>query len=536
MRAPTEQVLYVGADITPRPGSVIRGGALLVGNGRVLAIGEAAAVEALARPDATRIDCHGTGILPGLIDGHCHLGQIGYLASAIDLSPTRAPDIDSIQQRLAEGSVDATGWLVGHGYMPDRLADRRHPKRQDLDALSPKAPCVVYHVSLHACVVNSVALQVLGLDDTSPDPPGGRFGRDAQGRLDGRLVERPMFDLFAAAISRRLAADGPGLAEAATVSLAAFGITTAIDGNTTRHEYDALTSAEGAGRLRIRVGSLVRYEDLDPVLANGRTRSTDPARLWIVGAKAFADGGMSSRTAAVDAPYVGSRDDLGMLLLDEDELTERAARCADLDLALGVHAQGERAIAAALAAFGRVRGGRAGGAQRIEHGGAFRPRLQQLAADLGVAVISQPAFISSLGDGFREAFGARRTGYLYPFADLLRRGVALAGSSDAPVVTASPFLAMRDAMARGTASGRAFGPDQGLTATQALSLYTVNGAAVIDREGELGILAPGSRADFVIVDNLELADGEGIAGAQPRATIVAGVEAWRRPSEAGAAG
>gem|GEM_PF-6389413 len=173
-------------------------GAMLVRDGRVAAVGDPAEVRAAAGPGAQVARLDGATVVPGLIDAHCHVADVGYLAAGGDCSQTAAPDIPAIQARLREASArtPAASWVTGSGYVEYQLRENRHPTRDDLDLAVPDRPAVLYHTSLHACVLNSAALRAAGFEDRQPDPPGGAFGRDGEGRLNGVVFEGPMFALF----------------------------------------------------------------------------------------------------------------------------------------------------------------------------------------------------------------------------------------------------------------------------------------------------------------------------------------------------
>ena len=179
--------------VTMAPGRAAM--SMLVRDGRIAAIGPAAAVRAAAEPGAAVARLGGATVIPGLVDAHCHVMNIGYLAAGADCSQPAAPDIAAIQARLraAAGGTPAGSWVTGSGYVEYKLAERRHPTRADLDAVVPDRPAVIYHTSLHVCVLNSAALREAGFADGQPDPPDGAFGRDGQGRLTGVLFEGPMF-------------------------------------------------------------------------------------------------------------------------------------------------------------------------------------------------------------------------------------------------------------------------------------------------------------------------------------------------------
>jgi predicted amidohydrolase YtcJ len=511
------------------PGTV-SGGSLLVRDGRIAAVGPAGPVRAAAERNAQVVRLDGATIVPGLIDAHCHVADVGYLAAAADCSQPSAPDIPAIQERLREAGqrTPEGSWVTGGGYAEYKLRERRHPTRADLDQAVPGRPAVVYHTSLHGAVLNTPALREAGFADRQPDPPGGAFGRDTDGRLDGVVYERPMFALFERNLREDLARMGAAararLVRMAGQRMASLGLTAACDADMRRDSFAAFAEADAGGELSLRVYGLVVHDHVDWLLASG-LRGRHSGRLATQAAKIWADGGMSSRTAAISGSYPVPPYGSGILYFDRAELTELVRGLDANGLQVCIHAQGDRAIETVLDAYAAVLAGGAGNPRRhrIEHGGAMYPPLAARAAALGIVVVSQPGFLSILGDGFAEAFGDR-SDQLYCFGSWQRAGLTVAGSSDAPVITADPLVGIRDAMLRRTGHGRVLGPDERLPARDALGLYTTKAAFASHRETEAGSLEPGKLADFVVLDQNPLeADAEQIPDIEVLATVLDGV-------------
>jgi hypothetical protein len=247
--------------------------------------------------------------------------------------------------------------------------------------------------------------------------------------------------------------------------------------------------------------------------------------------KIWADGGMSSRTAAISGTYPVAPYGSGILYFSPGELAGMVRYFDARGLQVCIHAQGDRAIEIVLNAYAAVLAG--GGnplRHRIEHGGAMYPPLAARAADLGIVIVSQPGFMSTLGDGFAEAFGDRSDD-LYAFASWQRAGLTVAGSSDAPVITADPRLGLRDAILRRTGSGRLLGPGERLPARDALALYTTQAAFASHRERETGSLEAGKHADFVVLEENPLeAEPERITDIGVLATVVGGTPEYQSAS------
>jgi predicted amidohydrolase YtcJ len=413
-----------------------------------------------------------------------------------------------------------------------KLRENRHPTRADLDEAVPGRPAVLYHTSLHACVLNTAALREAGFEDGRPDPPGGAFGHDSQGRLDGVVFEGPMFALFERNLRHDITRMGPaqraGLVEGAGQYLAELGVTSACDADMRRDTLAAFTEADDAGVLRQRIYGLVVHEEVDWLLASG-LRGRRSARLAAEAVKIWSDGGMSSRTAAIHGTYPVPPYGSGILFFDLAELTEMVRDLDARGFQVCIHSQGDRAIETVLDVYATVLAGAQGNPRRhrIEHGGAMFPPMIARAAELGIVVASQPGFFSTLGDGFAEAF-PDRSDQLYPFASWLRAGIVTAGSSDAPVITADPLLGIRDAVLRRTGEGRVLGPGERLAARDALALYTLGAAFAMHREDEIGSLEPGKLADFVVLDGNPLdADPEQVGDIRVLATVVGGTPVYQ---------
>jgi predicted amidohydrolase YtcJ len=193
------------------PAAGPRRSAMLVRDGRIAVVGTPEQVRGAASRGAATVRLDGATVVPGLIDAHCHVADVGYLATAADCSQPSAPGIAAVQSRMAEAAARTPpgSWVTGSGYVEYKLAEHRHPTRADLDQAVPDRPAVLYHTSLHACVLNTAALREAGFADGQPDPPGGAFGRDSEGRLDGVVFEGPMFALFERNLRQDLASMGP---------------------------------------------------------------------------------------------------------------------------------------------------------------------------------------------------------------------------------------------------------------------------------------------------------------------------------------
>src|SRR5215471_16486842 len=300
-------------------------GSMLVRDGRIAAVGPAGEIRAAASPGAQVVRLDGATVVPGLIDAHCHVSNVGYLAAGADCSQPSAPNIPAIQARLREavGRTPEGSWVTGSGYVEYKLRENRHPTRADLDEAVTDRPAVLYHTSLHACVLNTAALREAGFEDGQPDPPGGVLGRDGQGQLDGVVYEAPMFALLERNLRHDLGRMGAGqrtrLVAGAGRYLAELGVTAACDADLRRDTYGAFAEADAGGVLSQRIYGLVVHDEVDWLVASGlRGRRSD--RLAAGAVKIWSDGGMSSRTAAINGTYPVPPYGSGILYFERAEL------------------------------------------------------------------------------------------------------------------------------------------------------------------------------------------------------------------------
>jgi predicted amidohydrolase YtcJ len=505
VRSDQADLLLTNATVITMDDERRRVDSLWVRGDRIQAVGERADVVATPPTAARVVDLGGATVVPGFIDAHCHVGALAYLLGTVDCGPAAAPTIEALLAGLRGGRPTGT-WIVGHSFADNEVAERRFPTLAELDGLAPDRPLAIFHRSLHACVLNSAGLREARL--TGPDdPPFGKLGRDPQGRPDGTVYEAPMFDLFARLAGEGLGEMGPEQRVKAVARACALftaeGVTTAMDADLPGVGWlRAMIEADSARRLPLRLIAMVNDRDADWAIQAGVFRGRYLERFRLGAVKAFADGGMSSRTAAVHREYQLPPYGRGVLFRSVDELTDLVRRAEASGAQVGVHAQGDRAIETVLDAFEAVigRGGVAGNPlrHRMEHAGMLLPHLIDRAAAIGIHVVSQPGFFTPLGDGWLRAYGEQADAF-YPFRSIRSAGLRMGGSSDAPVITPNVREALRDAILRESASGVVIGASERLSAGEALELYTRDAAFLAHAETEVGSLTPGRYADFVVL-------------------------------------
>ena len=359
---PPADLYLTGGTILTMDAAMRRADALWIRGDRVAAVGSAAEVEARMPGAAQRIDLAGATVLPGFVDAHCHIGALAYVLGTVDCAPEAAPSIEDVVKALEQAATTAAPgtWIAGHSFAENAVLEGRFLTRHDLDRAVRDRPAVVFHRSMHACILNSRGLEVAGLD-LAEDPPFGKLGREPDGRPDGTVYEAPMFALFARLATDALAALTPeDRVEAVVRAAGPFveqGVTTVMDADLPGVGWlRAMLEADNARRLPLRVNALINDRDADWALGAGVLSGSSLERFRLGGVKVFADGGMSSRTAAVHREFTLPPYGRGILFRDLDEMTEIIRRAEGSGAQVGVHAQGDRALEMVLDAFETVIG------------------------------------------------------------------------------------------------------------------------------------------------------------------------------------
>jgi predicted amidohydrolase YtcJ len=535
-------LVFVNGDVVTSDPSLPRAQAVGVRDGRVRAVGDAAAVRATLGRGAVEIDAGGRTVLPGLIDAHNHFLMTSQSFRAINV---RYPGVGSITDLMA--AVDHVAertppgqWIRAFGMDYNKYPEGRLPTRWDLDRVTSEHPVIILHVSGHHALVNSRAFAERGVGESVADPPGGQLVRDEAGQSTGVLLDAAMNLVLPVSVD--IGCHGPNFhVEAPFEELIDMlddggrryleaGLTTVCDPQVTRREFEVYREARRRGLLRLRTVCMPLSHQIDEFIAIGLAGPFGDDWLRIGPMKLYADGTLIGGTAAFSEPYGRTEYAEGVFFHEPDAFMELVRRAHVAGWQVGVHTQGDLAIQRTLDAIeAALRAGpQRDTRHRIEHCGFPRPDQVQRIASLGLIPVNQPTFLFDSGDEFLTALGERAHG-LQPIRSELDLGITAVISSDSDVASYRPLDTIAAAVRRLTRNGQPIGPDHALSLEEAIRAHTIDAAISLHMEDRIGSIEPGKLADLTILDgDLFQTAPEAIAGLPIWMTVVGGAIAYTR--------
>ncbi len=527
--------------------------ALAIRDGRITAAGADVDILALKGPDTKIVDLHGAFAMPGFNDAHTHMAFAGKQRLAVDLVGVRSLAEMQARIRAYVSTAEPGQWILGGGWDHTLWASRTLPTKADLDAVTAGHPALLERVDGHIAVANSAALAAAGLDGSTPDPKGGKFDRTPDAGLTGIVRETPAVSVIQLHIPPL---DIETRRRALSLSIQdalAHGVTSVQDFSDW-DDWLVLEELEHTGKLPLRFAEWIDFTLPLPVLEQRRrSHPADDPLLHLTQLKAFMDGSLGSRTAALNDPYTDDAENSGIPRYDAEKLNQMAAERASAGFQLGFHAIGDRANDIALDAFEEAE--QAGkpaempahcqssnpGADvddapacelkpgdfrfRIEHAQVVSPGAFDRFARLGVIASMQPSHLLTDMAWARQRLGPERVKRAYAWRSFLNHGVTLAFGTDYPVETISPFRGLYSAVTRQNEAGtQTFQPGERLTINEAIYAYTQASAFAEFRESSKGRLQPGFLADIAVLDrDITAVSPHDLLGTKVLMTVVGGV-------------
>jgi len=477
---------------------------LVVRDGRVAFAGRRADVN--AAPGEDIVDLGGRAALPGLVDAHGHLMHLARVRLTLDLRGAESEE--AAARRVSESAVRLPRgeWISGRNWDQNLWPGARFPSRATLDRVAPDHPVALVRIDGHATWANSAALRAAGIARATRDPDGGLIARDARGEPTGLLVDgaqrllhavepRPTDEQFDRAVRECLA------------DCLAAGLTGI-------HEMGAELGALASYRRLLERGE---FPFRNYVAVAGRSKSTwehyrergperlGDGRLAIGALKLMADGALGSRGAALHEPYCDDPGNTGLVLIPPEEIARLTLEGAERGFQICVHAIGDRANTLTLDALEQTlaRAPRRDHRFRVEHAQILTERDIPRFRQLGALPSMQATHCTSDMEWAAERLGPDRLRGAYAWRSLLDTGVVIAGGSDFPVESPSPFHGIYAAVARRPLNGenREWQPEQRMTRAEAVRSFTTWNAYASRQEHDLGSLAIGKLADLVVLSD-----------------------------------
>jgi predicted amidohydrolase YtcJ len=401
-----------------------------------------------------------------------HLHPIGYAALVNGLELMDATDLDTVMRRVAEHGEKVEGPVIGHRLNDEGVEELRLPTAQDIDDVVGSRPVLLYRYCGHIAVANSAALELAEIDSGTPDPEGGSFDRDAQGRPNGILRETAVTP-----VSQALEPHTPPLSDLEIISALAglrrlgigsiTGMISVSSGVWCSVDNEVETLMRLGPDLPIDIDVLLIASTPEDLTAAKKQIDQADGPIRFVGYKDFADGSLGGHTAAMYEPFADRPDTRGTERYRHDHMVEMGRTSLDLGGSVAIHAIGDRANDLVLDVHEELIDGGADPARlRVEHASVLTEATIHRMSRLGVTASIQPAFLASEATWLEKRLGPERMSHAYPFRSLLEAGVPLLGGSDSPVELPDPETGITAAVDR-----HGINPTESLTRDQAEALF-----------------------------------------------------------------
>lgn len=508
------RTIYYGGSVYT--GSLPLAEAFAVEDGRFIFAGTNREARALAEKGGEAVDLNGRFVCAGFNDSHMHLLNYGYALQVADLSSNTASlaqVLETMRAFLREKRLAPGQWVRGRGWNHDYFTDEpRFPTRLDLDQVSTEHPVCIVRACGHTCVVNTKALEMIGVTADTPQPEGGCFELGEDGKPNGVFRENGM-DLVYGKLPRPGTADLKAMLLDAQAHLNSYGVTSCQTDDFTAfanvdwHDImEAYRQLEAEGKMTVRMAQqaqLTTVKDLEAFLAEGYNTGWGDEWVKVGPLKILGDGSLGARSAYLSRDYADKPGCRGIPIYTQQQFDDLIGCANRSGMQVAVHAIGDGILDRVLSAYKKAlaENPRADHRHGVVHCQITRPDQLADFAALGLHAYIQPIFLDYDIHMVEQRVGPELASTSYAFRTLMDSGVWTSSGTDCPVELPRALACIQCAVTRCTLKDRVgpYLPNEGLTVRQAIDSYTIHSAHAAFEEKVKGRIAPGYLADFVVL-------------------------------------
>ncbi len=507
--AETADSIYINGNIYTVDDDFTTATAMAVKGDRILYVGDQEGAEAYLGAGTQVTDLEGNTVLPGLIEGHMHISNLGENHLKLDCYFKSKEDILEMVRQAAE-AAEPGQWIQGSGWLDTLWDEPGFPTKEELDAVAPDNPVYLLRADNHMGWFNSMALELAGITKDTPDPQGGKILKTDDGELWGCLTDTAI-NLVRDLVPAYTVEEQQQALLLAQEQLFSYGFTSAVNAGTTVQGLENFKALYESGEMKLRTYPMIMLTtdltspEAEYIRTHAPSEELYDNRMLVRGVKIVGDGSLGSRSSAMLEDYSDAPGTKGEYRFTDEQMYEAVKLAYDNGYQTGVHAIGDGTNHQVLNAYERVmeENPREDARLRIEHFQIITAEDMQRALDMGILPAMQFTHATSDSNMAEDRIGSERIKTAYAWRTVLDAGSIIIGGSDAPVEKVNPFHGLYAGVTRMTRAGEPEGgwyPEQKVTREEALRAFTIWAAYGQFEEDLKGSLEPGKLADFIIID------------------------------------
>lgn len=494
-----KQLYYNGTIITLENEEIE---ALIVENGKITKTGKKAEIlEEVKNEEVEKIDLKGRCLMPSFIDSHSHIVSLAQTLGIAQLQQCSDYEeiINAMKKFKQDNNKNDEEWIVGFGYDHNFLKEKEQPTKETLDKISTTNPVMITHKSGHMGVLNTKALEILGINEQTEDPDGGKIGRIKNTKEPNGYLEESAFINATQKTQINTKEQMIKLIKKAEKIYASYGITTVQEGLTKQTEFDLLKSMADNQMLDLDIISYVDIKNCEEIVNENKNMIGKYYNNYKIGGyKLFLDGSPQGKTAWISKPYEGEEKYCGYPIYESKQVEDFVQKAINEKIQLITHCNGDLAAEQLIKAY-----------EKSETINNYRPvmihaqlvRKDQLPRMKKINMIPSffVAHVYYWGDIHIKNLG-KRAQDISPIKSAIENGLIYTMHQDTPVILPNMFETIWCAVNRKTQNGIEIGNSQKITVKEAIKGLTINSAYQYFEEKDKGSIKIGKKADFIIID------------------------------------